>query len=292
MASVNQKSDYANIESAARNLLSLLSASVSQGQVEVPGQSQVQVQIQGQRPSQGTFQESGVRRQANVQQEMSKLEKVQCVYNVCRAIQILYDMPFNLLHRSFPALFRRERTSGKRRFPTPLKMVSAPFTKATNIQFYLLPKPMTRTPQGSQELSLLMAGLGKCMISVSEHCNHEEISAMLLLEFPKLETLSGGWLFHKATGGSGQRKLVLIPPESEGYTAKLLKTVSNNGRHTIFIVPLQNEIDTTPLPSDAPEFRKMPKSQCKTCGEILPLQVLALHVDSGGKSTTEEVSFS
>nr|XP_055060770.1 uncharacterized protein LOC129444253 isoform X3 [Misgurnus anguillicaudatus] len=283
-----QKSDYANIESAARNLLSLLSASVSQGQVEVPGQSQVQVQIQGQRPSQGTFQESGVRRQANVQQEMSKLEKVQCVYNVCRAIQILYDMPFNLLHRSFPALFRRERTSGKRRFPTPLKMVSAPFTKATNIQFYLLPKPMTRTPQGSQELSLLMAGLGKRMISVSEHCNHEEISAMLLLEFPKLETLSGGWLFHKATGGSGQRKLVLIPPESEGYTAKLLKTVSNNGRHTIFIVPLQNEIDTTPLPSDAPEFRKMPKSQCKTCGEILPLQVLALHVDSCGKSTTEE----
>lgn len=80
-----QKSDYANIETAGRNLLSLLSASVSQGlsqsQVEVPGQSQVQVQIQGQHPSQGTFQESGVR-QANVQQEMSKLEKVQCVYNV------------------------------------------------------------------------------------------------------------------------------------------------------------------------------------------------------------------
>lgn len=85
---------------------------------------------------------------------------------------------------------------------------------------------------------------------------------------------------------------MLIPPESEGYTAKLLKTVSNNGRNMIFIVPLQDEIDTTPLPSDAPEFSKMPKSQCKTCGEILPLQVLALHVDSCSKSTTEEVSFS
>ena len=76
-----QKPDYANIETAARSLLSLLSASVSQGQVEVPGQSQVQVQIQGQHPSQGTFQESRAR-QANVQQEMSMLEKVQCVYNV------------------------------------------------------------------------------------------------------------------------------------------------------------------------------------------------------------------
>lgn len=55
-------------------------------------------------------------------------------------------------------------------------MVSAASTKATNIQFYLLPKPMTRTPQGSQELSLLMAGLGKRMISVPEHSNHAEVS--------------------------------------------------------------------------------------------------------------------
>ena len=59
-----------------------------------------------------------------------------------------------------------------------------------------------------------------------------------------------------------------------------------------FIVPIQDEIDTTPLPPDAPEFSKMPKSQCKTCGEILPLQVLAVHVGSCRKSTTEEVSFS
>ncbi|CAL8313935.1 unnamed protein product [Arctogadus glacialis] len=177
------------------------------------------------------------------------------------------------MSKSFPGIFRRERTSGKRRFPTPLKMVSAASEKATNIQFYLLPKPMTRTPQGSQELSLLMAGLGKRMISVPEHSNHAEISAMLLLEYPKLETLSGGWLFYKATGGSGQRKLALIPPE---YTAKLLKSVSNNGRNMFFIVPIQEEIYTTPLPPDAPEFSKMPKSQCKTCGEILPLQVLAV----------------
>jgi hypothetical protein len=55
-------------------------------------------------------------------------------------------------------------------------MVSAGSAKATNIQFYLLPKPMTRTPQGTQELSLLMAGLGKRMISVPEHSNHAEVS--------------------------------------------------------------------------------------------------------------------
>lgn len=99
--------------------------------------------------------------------------------------------------------------------------------------------------------------------------------------------------FQTIEGGSGQRKLSVIPPESEGYTAKILKTASSNGRHVIFIIPLQDEISTEPLPANAPEFSKMPKSQCKTCGAILPLQVLALHVESCGKATeeSEEVGF-
>ncbi|XP_035984601.1 uncharacterized protein LOC105924766 isoform X2 [Fundulus heteroclitus] len=143
---------------------------------------------------------------------------------------------------------------------------------------------MTRTPEGSQELKMLMAGLGKRLISLAEHGSHAEISAALQAEYPKLETLAGGWMFYKAAGGSGQRKLTLIPPESEVYTVKLLKTASSNGRHVIFIIPLQEEINTEPLPANAPEFSKMPKSQCKTCGEILPLQVLALHIESCTKA--------
>lgn len=85
---------------------------------------------------------------------------------------------------------------------------------------------------------------------------------------------------------------MLILPESEGYTTKQLKTASNYGKITIFIAPIQDEIDITPLPADAPEFSKMPKSQCKTCGDTLPLQALALHVVSCSKSSSEEVSFS
>ncbi|XP_062849559.1 uncharacterized protein LOC134311810 [Trichomycterus rosablanca] len=42
-----------------------------------------------------------------------------------------------------------------------------------------------------------------------------------------------------------------------------------------------------PLPYDSPEFSKMPKSQCKTCGETLPLQVLALHVQTCSKSSED-----
>lgn len=73
-------------------------------------------------------------------------------------------------------MFRKERTSGKRRFPTPvIKAVVAP-TKHTSLQFYLLPAPTDRTPQGSQELKLLMAGLGKRHISLPDNSNHVEVS--------------------------------------------------------------------------------------------------------------------
>lgn len=142
-------------------MLSLLSS--VQEKVEVPGQSHVP------HPSQGSCQPN-VPRPASVQQEMS---------------------------RSFPALFKRHQKYGKRRFPSPFKMVSKESVKTINIQFYLLPKPMSRTPQGSQELSLLMAGLGKRQIALPENSNHAEISDTLQHEFPKLEALSGGWLFYK-----------------------------------------------------------------------------------------------
>lgn len=165
-------------------------------------------------------------------------------------------------HQSFPSMFKKERNSGKRRFPTPVtKAVAAP-SKHTSLQFYLLPAPTDRTPQGSQELKLagLMAGLGKRHISLPDNSNHAEITAALTVEYPKMENLMGGWLVYKGSGGSGQRKLTVIPPESEGYTAKLLKSSSNKGRHMLFIIPLQDEIDTAPLPFNAREFSKMSKS--------------------------------
>ncbi|XP_067289365.1 uncharacterized protein [Pseudorasbora parva] len=247
-----EQPEYALIESVARNLLSLITATAGQEQ----GQSQ----------SRGLTQNLSVRqntefRHPSVHQEMT---------------------------RSFPSMFRKERSSGKRRFPAPVtKAVVAP-TKQTSLQFYLLPAPTDRTPQGSQELKFLMAGLGKRHISLPDNSSHAEITASLTVEYPKLENLMGGWLLYKASGGSGQRKLTVIPPESEGYTTKLLKSTSNNGRHMLFIVPLQDEIDTAPLPFDAPEFSKMPKSQCKTCGESLPLQALALHVDSCSKPDSDQ----
>ncbi|KAI7810992.1 hypothetical protein IRJ41_009060 [Triplophysa rosa] len=48
----------------------------------------------------------------------------------------------------------------------------------------------------------------------------------------------------------------------------------------MYIVPLQEQIDTTPLPPDAKEFEKMPKAQCTMCSQMVPLQCLPMHIKS------------
>lgn len=84
-------------------------------------------------------------------------------------------------------------------------------------------------------------------------------------------------MFYKASGGSGQRTLSVIPMDVEGYTGQQLRSVSNNGKIVLFLVPLQEEIDTEPLPYDATEFSKMPQVPRVRCQTTMPLQMLALH---------------
>ncbi|KAL4009205.1 hypothetical protein ACER0C_003057 [Sarotherodon galilaeus] len=113
---------------------------------------------------------------------------------------------------------------------------------------------------------------------MSRDMNHEELFGLLQCEYPKMQGLTGGWLLYKATGGQGKRKLTLVPPHSEGYTGTLIRSMTGNGKNLLYIVPLQQEFDLTPLPPDAVEFKNMPKAQCQTCKVSLPLHILALHV--------------
>lgn len=56
-------------------------------------------------------------------------------------------------------------------------------------------------------------------------------------------------------------------------------------------MPLQAEIDMTPLPLSSKEFDKMPKAYCSRCNEEMPLALLAVHVkscSSGSLSYSEE----
>ncbi|XP_077091358.1 uncharacterized protein LOC143742385 [Siphateles boraxobius] len=192
----------------------------------------------------------------------------------------------NEMQRSFPGYFRREMIRSKKRPAALSKISPAIAIKYVRLQFLVLSSPTERTPKPSEEIKLLEAGLGKRTMAVADNSCHEEIVCQLEEQYPKLKQLSGGWLCYKSTGGQGQRKLSVVATQSEGYTGRLLKTVTNNGKLILYIVPLQEELDASPLPHNAPEFSKMPKSSCKNCGVVMPLQFLALHI----KSCNAEIS--
>ncbi|XP_058629916.1 G2/M phase-specific E3 ubiquitin-protein ligase-like [Onychostoma macrolepis] len=126
---------------------------------------------------------------------------------------------------------------------------------------------------------LLQAGLGRRTVNVPEDACHNEITHILSETYPKMSELEGAWMLHKAMGGSGQRKLNLLTPEEEGYTgASLVK--SWGGKGCLYIMPIQNTLDISPLPFTALEFQAMPKAQCVSCQEYVPLQLLGLHVNT------------
>ncbi|XP_073728938.1 uncharacterized protein [Misgurnus anguillicaudatus] len=46
----------------------------------------------------------------------------------------------------------------------------------------------------------------------------------------------------------------------------------------LYIAPLQEELDTAPLPPSSESFRDMPKAVCKQCKKSFPLQILTNHI--------------
>nr|XP_023660678.1 uncharacterized protein LOC111840263 [Paramormyrops kingsleyae] len=112
-------------------------------------------------------------------------------------------------------------------------------------------------------MRLIQAGLGKKLVSLPEDSSHDEIVKLLEIEYPKLGNITGGWMLYKATGGTGHRKLQIIPLESEGYSGKQLKILTNAGEIVLYVAPLQEEMDLSPLPPDAQEFAKMPKKPAR-----------------------------
>ncbi|XP_063732181.1 uncharacterized protein LOC134859572 [Eleginops maclovinus] len=191
--------------------------------------------------------------------------------------------------RSFPGYFKSDFRRGKKRCLTAAKHLVKTSIKTTALHFYLLPKNISHTPLPTEELELLQAGMGRQTLTLPEDGDHAEISRLLADTFPKMEGLCGGWLLHKATGGSGRRKLTVIPPEAEGCSVKALRAMSAGGKVTFYIVPLQETLDTSPLPPDSHCFSKMPKKTFFQCNEVMPLQMLAVHIRTcNGKLSSDE----
>ncbi|XP_034554905.1 uncharacterized protein LOC117823783 [Notolabrus celidotus] len=169
---------------------------------------------------------------------------------------------------SFPSLFKSGRGC------TPSLKRKA--TKSNSIQFFLLDKRTERTPKSSEEMMLLQAGLGRRTLSIPENADHSEISKLLLETYSKMVELEGAWMLYKAAGGSGQRKLAVVAPEAEGYTGSYLARASG-GKSCLYILPIQDTLDTSPLPYTSTEFERMPKARCSRCHKNMPVQLLALH---------------
>ncbi|XP_048025604.1 uncharacterized protein LOC125254820 isoform X1 [Megalobrama amblycephala] len=185
-------------------------------------------------------------------------------------------------------MFRTESDQPRGKKPFPLaKPVNV---KKTDFQIDVLSKQTLFTPKKDEDLELLHAGLGKRLLSFPDNFKHSEIVTLLEEEFPKLKTLQGGWMFYKSTGNSGRRKLTLIPTDSDGYSTRLLKSVSKNGKNMLFVVPLQEQLSIEPLPYDAVEFAKMPLSNCMKCGKKIPLPLLPLHIEECNTTETESVN--
>ncbi|KAJ7998256.1 hypothetical protein DPEC_G00220740 [Dallia pectoralis] len=131
------------------------------------------------------------------------------------------------------------------------------------------------TPTLAEEFELTQAGLGKRNLTMSKDMTHAEFFRQLQDVYPKMDGLTGGWLLKKAT-------------DSEGYTGSLIRSASTSGKNLLYVVPLQQELDLTPLPADASESQSMPKATCQTCKLSFPLQILALHIQGCMESQSED----
>ncbi|RXN11982.1 G2 M phase-specific E3 ubiquitin- ligase-like protein [Labeo rohita] len=106
----------------------------------------------------------------------------------------------------------------------------------------------------------------------------------------KLSQTGLKWAQEFAGGGEQQHELSIIPTDSDGYSTRLLKLESNNGKIMLFVVPLQEQLSTEPLPFDSVEFAKMPQSNCMKCGRKIPLSLLPLHIKECEEPETESAT--
>ncbi|KAL1006773.1 hypothetical protein UPYG_G00076890 [Umbra pygmaea] len=114
----------------------------------------------------------------------------------------------------------------------------------------------SRFCSSARVFELAHAGLGKRVVSVPEDSKHTEIVSLMEEEFLKIRPLGGRWMFFKGTGGNGQRKLSIVPMDTEGYSVRQLQCCIKQWQKCTLLVPLQEELDTEPLPYNAAEFAK------------------------------------
>lgn len=79
------------------------------------------------------------------------------------------------IHRAFPGFFAKAPVRGRKRFQLFSKAGSS-CVRTVSLQFYLLNKPMEKTPETYSEMTLLLAGMGKRTVILPEATDHFEVN--------------------------------------------------------------------------------------------------------------------
>ncbi|XP_067223162.1 uncharacterized protein [Chanodichthys erythropterus] len=127
---------------------------------------------------------------------------------------------------------------------------------------------------------LFSAGLGENRVTFQGcHADPQKFKDVIMEAFPKLRQ-GGGFELLKISGNTRSRYLSLIPCPNEGYHVKYLKDPQNQiGHATIFIRPLQRnlEVESASLPSRDELIG--PPQKCVVCGDEFPFAAIKSHSD-------------
>ena len=117
-------------------------------------------------------------------------------------------------------------------------------------KFYCFPKTHQICPENRDEREVSrQAGLGEKKITFRKSADSAEVLTELEEAYPRLK---GGGGFELLRSGQRVKDLVLIPSPPGGYSVNFLKNCGL-GQSTIYIRPIQKDLDTTPISNSSNE---------------------------------------
>ncbi|XP_065124068.1 uncharacterized protein [Paramisgurnus dabryanus] len=125
-------------------------------------------------------------------------------------------------------------------------------------------------------MELECSGLGeKRIIFPDKFCTSDEFKSTLFAEFPKLKD-GGGFELLRPHGATRTKTLQVIPCPSEGYTPHYLQDTIGINSATVYVRPLQKDLDMEPA---EPNCESGPPIQCIYCDETFSHAEIQDHVD-------------
>ena len=174
----------------------------------------------------------------------------------------LYSMySYSTIHdnrRAFPGLCGRSL----KRSPSNDAKGKAPAKKNKYVQHFFKPKETWThsfcalgcvsddiSPSKDEIVHLQKAGLGKRkVVFPHKNADHDGFMNIIEKEYPKIKEGGGIELLRAVGGGGGQRKLEVLSSGPRGYSIEYLRNIICIGQATLYIRPLQKDLDLTPLP--------------------------------------------